>query len=91
MAAQAQRAAAAVTVKNRGRPQNVTKVTPIVNNVRSNQQNMRPQVNSTISLPNNFQMTNAGQYIQVNVRPIHVKSEILCFPISNKNLFFLIE
>lgn len=79
MAAQAQRAAtaaalqrqnaanAAALMRNRGRPQTITKTsTPIINNVRPNQQNIRPQMAGGIVLPNNFQLTNAGQYIQVN-------------------------
>lgn len=80
MAAQAQRAAtaaalqrqnaanAAALIRNRGRPQNIAKTAPIVNNnVRTNQQNIRPQMAAGMVLPNNFQLTNAGQYIQVSV------------------------
>lgn len=80
MAAQAQRAAtaaalqrqnaanAAALIRNRGRPQNIAKTVPIVNNnIRTNQQNIRPQMAAGMVLPNNFQLTNAGQYIQVSV------------------------
>lgn len=77
MAAQAQRAATAAALqrqnaanataamRNRGRPQNIAKTVPIVNNVRTNQQNIRPQMAGGMVLPNNFQLTNAGQFIQV--------------------------
>lgn len=77
MAAQAQRAATAAALqrqnaanatalmRNRGRPQSIVKTAPIVNNVRTNQQNIRPQMAGGMVLPNNFQLTNAGQYIQV--------------------------
>lgn len=67
MAAQAQRAAAAAiainnstAARNRGRPTNIAKTTPIINNtIRANQQSVRPQITGGISLPNNF------QYLQV--------------------------
>lgn len=60
-------AAAAVPVKNRGRPQNITKVLPTANNnMRTTQQAMRPQISGGVVLPNNFQVSNTGQYIQVN-------------------------
>lgn len=80
MAAQAQRAATAAALQrqnaanakalmqNRGRPQTIAKTTPIVNNIRTNQQNIRPQMAGGMVLPNNFQLTNAGQYIQVSKR-----------------------
>lgn len=81
MAAQAQRAAtnAAViqrqavmnvnAVKNRGRPQTISKVLPTVNNnIRPTpQQPIRPQISGGVVLPNNFQVTNPGQYIQVHI------------------------
>lgn len=97
MAAQAQRAAtaaalqrqnaanAAALIRNRGRPQNIAKTAPIVNNnVRTNQQNIRPQMAAGMVLPNNFQLTNAGQYIQVSVMICifrldkHVSASIIC-------------
>ncbi|XP_031631580.1 MOG interacting and ectopic P-granules protein 1 isoform X2 [Contarinia nasturtii] len=76
MAAQAQRAANAAAmqrqtvmnvgaVKNRGRPQTITKVMPTANNMRgTQQQSMRPQNPGGVVLPNNFQVSNHGQYIQ---------------------------
>lgn len=79
MAAQAQRAANAAAmqrqtvmnagaVKNRGRPQTITKVMPTANNIRgTQQQSMRPQIPGGVVLPNNFQMSNHGQYIQVQM------------------------
>lgn len=76
MAAQAQRAATAAAIqrqnvvnaatnKNRGRPQTISKTLPNNNNnIRATQQTqIRPQ---GVVLPNNFHMTNPGQYIQVN-------------------------
>lgn len=80
MAAQAQRAATAAmqrqttmnvgnvgAIKNRGRPQTITKVMPTVNNnARTIQpQAMRPQIPGGVVLPNNFQVPSPGQYIQV--------------------------
>lgn len=56
------------TVKNRGRPQTITKVMPTTNNnirAAQQQQAMRPQIPGGVVLPNNFQMSNPGQYIQV--------------------------
>lgn len=77
MAAQAQRAATAAAiqrqtainvnaVKNRGRPQTISKVMPTMNNnIRPTQPaNMRPPMTGGVVLPNNFQVTNPGQYIQ---------------------------
>lgn len=78
MAAQAQRAATAAMqrqttmnvgmVKNRGRPQTITKIMPTVNNnarTIQQQQTIRPQIPGGVVLPNNFQVPNPGQYIQV--------------------------
>lgn len=78
MAAQAQRAATAAAiqrqtainvnaVKNRGRPQTISKVMPTINNnIRPTQPaNIRPPMTGGVVLPNNFQVTNPGQYIQV--------------------------
>lgn len=67
------------TVKNRGRPQTITKVMPTANNnirAAQQQQALRPQIPGGVVLPNNFQMSNPGQYIQVNkyvyaIRPWH--------------------
>lgn len=82
MAAQAQRAATAAAIqrqnaanaaamKNRGRPQTVSKTMQTTNNnMRPQQQAIRPQVAGGIVLPNNFQMTNPGQFIQV----IHINT-----------------
>lgn len=85
MAAQAQRAATAamqrqttmnvnvVNKNNRGRPQTITKVMPTANNnIRATQQQtVRPQIPGGVVLPNNFQVSNPGQYIQVIIIYIH--------------------
>lgn len=76
MAAQAQRAATAAAlqkqtpqnvgaIRSRGRPQTVTKPSPTGTVLRTNQ-TMPPQMAGGMILPTNFQMTNSGQYIQVN-------------------------
>lgn len=77
MAAQAQRAATAAAIqrqntanaaalKNRGRVQNIPKTMPPNNNMRPQQQAIRPPANVGVVLPNNFQMSNPGQFLQVN-------------------------
>lgn len=98
MAAQAQRAATAAmqrqttmnvgAVKNRGRPQTISKVLPTVNNnIRATQQQaMRPQIPGGVVLPNNFQVSNPGQYIQVICGPIDRK---LVSPHFIRPVFFL--
>lgn len=62
-------AAAAMNKNNRGRPQTITKVMPTANNnIRGTQQQaIRPQIPGGVVLPNNFQMSNPGQYIQVKL------------------------
>lgn len=62
----------AVNKNNRGRPQTITKVMPTANNnirttqqQQQQQQTVRPQIPGGVVLPNNFQVSNAGQYIQV--------------------------
>lgn len=60
-------ATAAMNKNNRGRPQTITKVMPTANNnIRGTQQQaVRPQIPGGVILPNNFQVSNSGQYIQV--------------------------
>lgn len=76
MAAQAQRAATAAAMqkqvpqnlaanRSRGRPQTITKPSPTGTVLRTNQP-MAPQLTTGLVLPNNFQMANAGQFIQVS-------------------------
>lgn len=81
MAAQAQRAATAAAlqkqnaaaaaaanaalIRNRGRQQQpITKPQPMGSVLKPNQP-MRPQMAGGMVLPNNFQFTNSGQFIQV--------------------------
>lgn len=54
-------------MKNRGRTHTTTKVMPTANNnIRATQQQaVRPQIPGGVVLPNNFQVSNPGQYIQV--------------------------
>lgn len=59
----------AINKNNRGRPQTITKVMPTTianNNIRATQQQaVRPPIPGGVVLPNNFQVSNPGQYIQV--------------------------
>lgn len=79
MAAQAQRAASAAALqrqnavnaammRGRGRPQTITKTSPVGTVLRTNQSPInRPQMPGGMVLPNNFQLNNSGQFIQVNI------------------------
>ncbi|XP_055325170.1 uncharacterized protein LOC129579280 isoform X2 [Sitodiplosis mosellana] len=66
-------AVAAMNKNNRGRPQTITKVMPTANNNMraAQQQAVRPQIPGGVVLPNNFQVSNPGQY---NIQPTGSKT-----------------